>query len=152
MAGSKSDRLENEVLDLILGKATTDLTTASTAVINPSTLYVALLTIAYSDAHLPSDTGECTGSTYARVAITNSSNTWTNAASGAKENKAVIEFTTSAGSDWGTIKAFAIFNTNSTAVGADNVMLYGGDLTSNQVISSGNVVRFSTGAIDITED
>ena len=82
--------------------------------------------------------------------MTNSSANWTNSTSGgSKTNKTTITFTTSAGSDWGTIQSFAILDTNSTTTG--NV-LYWGDLTSSQAISSGNVVRFSTGSITISED
>jgi hypothetical protein len=141
MAGSKSNYLENAVLDYWLGKSFT--TTA------PPTVYIALYESTINDTWTPSDTGECPGSTYARVAVTNSSTNWTNASGGAKENNSVFTFTTSAGADWSTVQAFAIHDSNSTSSGN---MLYWGDLTASQAISSGNVVRFSTGAIDITED
>lgn len=141
MAGSKSNYLETSVLNYWLGKSFT-----STA---PATVYVRLYNSTVNDA---SDalTDRCSGSTYADVAVTNSSNNWTNStAGGSKTNKTTIQFTTAAGADWGTIKSFAILDTNSTTAG--NV-LYWGDLTASQAISSGNVVRFSTGAIVITED
>lgn len=142
MAGSKSNYLETSVLNYWLGKSFT-----STA---PATVYIALTNTTINDAWLPTDTGECAGSTYARVAVTNSSANWTNSTSGgSKTNKTTITFTTSAGSDWGTVKAFAILDTNSTSAGNT---LYWGDLTASQAISSGNVVRFSTGAIVISED
>ena len=141
MAGSKSNYLENSVLNYWLGKSFT-----STA---PPTVYVALYNSTITDAWTSTSTGECAGSTYARVAVTNSSTNWTNASTGTKENNSVIQFTTSAGADWGTVKAFAILDTTSTASGNS---LYWGDLTANQTISSGNVVQFSTGAITISED
>ena len=141
MAGSKSNYLENSHLDYWLGKSFT-----STA---PATVYVALWASTLNDSFDATSTGECAGSTYARVAVTNSSDNWTNASGGAKENKTVIQFTTSAGSDWGTVVAFAILDSNSTTTGN---ILYWGDLDSNQAISSGNVVQFSTGALDLTED
>ena len=145
MAGSKSDWLENVVLDSILGKSSTELSTGSGGI--PSTVYVRLYNSTINDAATAA-TDRCAGSTYADVNVANSSANWTNAASGSKQNKTEIVFTNSAGSDWGTIKSFAILDTNSTTTG--NV-LYWGDLTSSQSISSGNVVRFSTAAIVITE-
>lgn len=148
MAGSKSDAMEDIVLDSILGKSSTSLSTANSG-INPSTLWVGLWNSTLNNASTPATDGQCAGSTYARVNVNNSSTVWTNASAGSKNNKFVIEFTTSAGSDWGTIKAFGIMTQNSTTAGS---LLYWGDLTSQQVISSGNVVRFSTGAIVVTED
>lgn len=142
MAGSKSNYLETSVLNYWLGKSFT-----STA---PATVYVALLNTTANDAWAPTDTGECAGSTYARASVTNSSASWTNSSGGgSKTNKVTITFTTAAGSDWGTIQSFAIVDSNSTSTGNT---LYWGDLTSSQAIASGNIVRFSTGAIVISED
>ncbi len=141
MAGSKSNYLENSVLDYWLGKSFT-----STA---PATVYIALYESTINDTWVSTSTGECPGSTYARVAVTNSSTNWANSTSGSKQNASVFTFTTSAGSDWSTVQAFAILD--STA-GASGNVLYWGDLTASQAISSGNVVRFSTGSITITED
>ena len=144
MAGSKSDWYENAVLDHILGKSSTQLSTGAVA----ATVYVSLYNSTVNDT-VTSLTDECAGSTYAREAVTNSSANWTNSTAGSKQNKSVIEFTTSAGSDWGTVKSFAIHDGNSTSAG--NVY-YWGDLTANQTIASGNTVQFSTGAMVITED
>lgn len=144
MAGSKSDWLENVVLDSILGKSSTELSTGTVA----ATVYVALYNSTVNDT-VTSLTDECAGSTYAREAVTNSSASWTNSTGGSKQNKVVVEFTTAAGSDWGTVQSFAIHDGNSTSAG--NVY-YWGDLTANQTIASGNTVRFSTGAIVVTED
>lgn len=141
VAGSKSNYFENRVLDYFIGKAVT-----STA---PATLYMTLWNTTLNDTKTGASTGECVGTGYARKAITNSSANWTNAVSGAKENKTVIQFTASAGAGWGTIKAAAL--TDSITVGAGNIF-YWGDLTVQQVVSSGNTVQFSTGAVDITED
>lgn len=141
MAGSKSNYLETSVLNYWLGKSFT-----STA---PATVYVRLYNSTINDTATAA-TDRCAGSTYADVAVTNSSANWTNSTSGgSKTNKTTIQFTTAAGSDWGTVKSFAILDTNSTTAG--NV-LYWGDLTASQAISSGNVVRFSTGAIVLSED
>ena len=112
-------------------------------------VYVALFNSTVNDTWTTTSTGECAGSTYARVAVTNSSANWTNSTAGSKQNKTEVSFTTAAGADWGTIQSFAICDSNSTSAG--NVY-YRGDLTSSQVISSGNVVKFTTGSITITED
>ena len=143
MAGSKSDWLENAVLDTILGKATTELSTTLN-----STVWFSLWNSTITDAWTPLATGECAGSTYARINMTNSSATWANSTAGSKQLIAEVGFTTAAGADWGTIKSFAITTLDSTVAGN---ILYWGDLTSQQVISSGNVVKFSTGSVVITE-
>lgn len=144
MAGSKSDWLEDNILDHLLGRSTTALSTGLVA-----TAYASLWNSTINDTWTSTSTGECAGSTYAREAITNSSANWTNSTAGSKQNKTVVEFTTAAGSDWGTVKAFALHDGNSTTTGN---IYYWGDLTVNQTIASGNTVRFSTGAIVITED
>jgi hypothetical protein len=146
MAGSKSDWLENAILDHVLGRSSTDLSTGKNA-----TLYVALWASTIQETFTTTSTGECAGSTYARVAITNSSTTFTNASNGAKTNKIVIEMTTAAGSDWGSVKGFAICDSNTTAPGGH--ILYYSTITSGpKTINTGDTVQFSTGAIDITED
>ena len=134
MAGSKSDYLENEILDHVLGNA------AYTA---PATVYIALFTVA------PTDAGggtEVTGGSYARKAVTNDVTNWPAAASGAKANGTDITFA-EATADWGTVVAMAIFD----AVTAGN-MLYWGDLTVSKAINSGDTAKFATGDIDISED
>jgi len=145
MAGSKSDWLENVVLDSLLGKSSTELSTGKVA----ATVYVALFNSTINDTWTPLSTGECAGSTYAREAVTNSSASWTNSTAGSKQNAVAVTFTTAAGADWGTIQSFAIIDSDSTSAGN---IYYWGDLTASQVIASGNTVRFSTGAIVITED
>ena len=145
MAGSKSNWLEDAVLDSILGKSSTLLSTGLVA----ATQYISLWNSTINDTWTSTSTGECAGSTYAREALTNSSASWTNSTAGSKTTKVVVEFTTAAGSDWGTVKAFAIHDSASTATGN---IYYWGDLTANQTIATGNTVRFSTGAIVVTED
>ena len=134
MAGSKSDFLELELLDHVLGNA------AYTA---PATVYLALYTVA------PTDAGggtEVTGGSYARKDVTNNVTNWPAAAAGAKSNGTEITFVT-ATADWGTVVAFAIFD----AITAGN-MLYWADLTQSKLISNGDTAKFAVGDIDITED
>lgn len=142
MAGSKSNYLENAVLDYWLGKKFT-----STA---PATVYVRLYNSTLNDA-VTGATDSLEGGTaanYADVAVTNSSAQWRNSTGGTKVNKTTLTFTTSASTGWGTVNSFAILDSNSTTTGN---ALYYGDLTTPQVIAAGNVVQFSTGAIVITE-
>lgn len=148
MAGSLSDYLENAFLDHMLGRSSTEMPATG----GNSSLYVALLTIAYADTWTPLATGECQGSTYSRLAIPNSSNSFTNATAGSIQNKGTVgttwQFTTSAGADWGTIKSMALCDTSSTTTGN---MLWGADLAADQVISAGNTVQFTTGSLVITQ-
>ena len=133
MAGSMSDDLENEILDHILGGAD---------YARPATVYVALYTVA------PTDAGggtEVTGGSYARVAVTNNATNWPAAASGAKANGTAFAFPTATAS-WGTVVAFGIFD--AATVGN---LLYWGDLTVSKVVGSGDTASFAIGDIDITQ-
>jgi len=134
MAGSKSDYLENKVLDHVLGGG--DYT-------RPATVYVALYTAA------PSDAGggtEVSGGSYARVAVTNNSTNFPAASGGAKSNGTEITFETATAS-WGTVVAFGIFD----AATAGNLLLWA-DLTTNKTIDSGDTAKFAVGDLDYTED
>lgn len=134
MAGSKSDFLELELLDHVLGNS---------AYSAPATTYVALYTSA------PTDSGggvEVSGGAYARVAVTNNLTNWPAAANGAKANGEEITFPT-AEADWGTVVAFAILD----AAVAGN-FLYWGDLTAAKTINDGDTAKFAVGDLDITED
>lgn len=134
MPGSKSDFLENEILDHVLGNA------AYTA---PATVYIALYTVA------PSDTGggtEVTGGSYARKDVANNATNWPAASGGAKSNGAAITFVTATAS-WGTVVAFGIFD----ALTLGN-LLYHATLTINKTIDSGDTAQFAIGDLDVTED
>jgi len=129
MAGSKSDFLENELLDHVYGNA---------AYSPPATVYVALFTVA------PSDAGggtECTGGSYERKAVTNNATNWPAAVGGVKSNGVAITFVTPTGS-WGTVVAFGTLD----ALAAGNLLNWG-DLTTPQAIGTGNTVRFDVGAL-----
>ena len=134
MAGSKSDWLENVVLDSILGKSSTELSTGKVA----ATVYIALYNTTVNDT-ITALTDECVGTTYARVSVANTSANWTNSTGGSKQNKTEVSFTANAGSDWGTVKSFAVLDSNSTTAGN---AYYWGDLTAEQTIASGNTVRY----------
>ena len=134
MAGSKSDFLELELLDHVIGNA------AYTA---PATVYIALYTVA------PTDAGggtEVTGGAYVRLAITNNATNWPAAAAGLKSNGTIFTFVT-ATANWGTVVAFGILD----AVSAGN-LLWWADLTVSKVVNNGDTASFPIGDIDLTED
>ena len=128
MAGF-SDYLEDKVLDHVFG---------GNAFTAPSTLYVALYTVA------PSDTGggtEVSGGAYARQtgAFTVSGTNPTTAS-----NTAAIEYPT-ATADYGTVVAVGVLDASS----GGNLLAYS-TLDSSKVVSSGDVFRFNAGDLDIT--
>ena len=130
MAGSFSDYLENKVLDHVFLTATYT---------QPSAIYVALYTVA------PTDAGggtEVSSGGYARVQHDN----WDTAASGAIENTGAITFPT-ATADWGTLVAFGIFD----ALTGGNLLAWG-DLTTSKVIATGDTAEFADGDLDVTLD
>ena len=124
-----SDYLEDKVLDHVFG---------GNAFTAPTTLYVALYTVA------PSDTGggtEVSGGAYARQ-------TGTFTVSGTNpttaSNTAAIEYPT-ATANYGTVVAVGILDASSSG----NLLAYS-TLDSSKVVSSGDVFRFNAGDLDIT--
>lgn len=124
-----SDYLEDKVLDHVFG---------GNAFTAPSTLYVALYTVA------PSDTGggtEVSGGAYARQTATFTvSGTNPTTAS----NTAAIEYPT-ATANYGTVVAVGVLDASS----GGNLLAYS-TLDSSKVVSSGDVFRFNAGDLDIT--
>jgi hypothetical protein len=133
-----SDFLENEILDHILSAAT------YTA---PATVYIGLWTSALTDASTGATAGEVSGGSYARVAVTNNATNWPAASGGSKSNGADFTFPT-ATAGWGTVTHFAILD--SATLGAGNI-LYWADLTVSKTVSNGDIVKFATGSITITQ-
>ncbi len=128
MAGF-SDYLEDKVLEHVFG---------GNAYSAPSTLYVALYTVA------PTDTGggtEVSGGAYVRKASTfNVSGTNPTTAS----NAGAVEYPT-ATANYGTVVAVGIFD----ALSSGNLLAYA-NLTTSKVVSTGDVFRFNTGDLDVT--
>lgn len=128
MAGF-SDYLEDKVLEHVFG---------GNAYSAPSTLYVALYTVA------PTDTGggtEVSGGAYARqsAAFTVSGTNPTQAS-----NSAAIEYPT-ATANYGTVVAVGIFDASTSG----NLLAYA-NLTASKVVSTGDVFRFNAGDLDVT--
>jgi hypothetical protein len=123
-----SNYLENALLNATL---------RNTTYTSPTTVYAALFTTDPTDAGSGT---ECTGSGYARKAITfaaPSNGVTTNSA-------AACEFDQATGS-WGTISHFAIFDALTTGN-----MLYYGALTTSKTIESGDVFKFATSSVTVT--
>lgn len=132
--GSKSNYLENAILNHVLGAQTYT---------PPATVYVALYTVA------PGETGggtEVSGGGYARAAVANNTTNWPTTSTGTKSNGTVITFP-QATAPWGTIVAWAIFD---AATGGN--MLFYGDVSPSRAVNSGDVAQFAAGALTFTED
>jgi hypothetical protein len=129
---AKSDYLETEILDHILGKGARDFT-------SPANLYVALSTAN------PTDTGsglaEPSGNGYTRQSVAFGA-----ASGGATSNTAQLTFGPCTTTTWGTITHFAIFDASS----AGN-MLYYGALTASKTIDVGDSLVVAVGDLDIAE-
>lgn len=128
--GSFSDYLELEFLDHVLKVGD---------YASPTNIYIALYTAA------PSDAGggtEVSASGYARV----NHDTYTTASGGASSNSGAISFGT-AGSAWGTVTHFGLFDDSA----AGNLLMWG-TLSSSRTISTGDTCQFADGALDVTLD
>lgn len=127
MAGNLSNYLENKLLDHFLG---------TTSYTMPSPVYVALYTVA------PSDAGggtEATGGSYARQTATFSA-----ASSGATSNAANIDFTNMPAC---TVVAIGIHDN----ITSGNLLVWG-TLTANKSLDAGDTLRIATGDLDISID
>lgn len=122
-----SDYLENEILDHILSVGSYTM---------PSAVYVGLSTGSFGDDNSGT---ELSGSNYSRVAATFSA-----AASGTTSNSAAIEFAAATGS-WGSISHFGVFD----AAASGNLLIHGA-FSSAKTIENGDVLKISTGDLDIT--
>lgn len=129
--GSASDYLEGKILDHMIG----------TAYSAPATWYAAASTADPTDD--ASGIAEPSGNNYARASV--AANTFSRSVS-TIDNDAAITFNEATGS-WGTITHWALYD----AATSGN-MLWHGELTSSQVIASGETLRFPAGTLDITAD
>jgi hypothetical protein len=127
MPGNLSNYLENKLIDHFLG---------TTTYTKPTTVYVALFTVA------PGEAGggtEVTGGSYARQVAAFSA-----AASGATSNSGNIDFVNMPAA---TTVAIGIFDALTTG----NLLLYG-TLTTNKTTDAGDTLRIATGDLDISID
>lgn len=142
MAGGKSEYLEKILLDFVMG---------GSAYTPPGTVYIALSTAAWDDSKTGANIVEPSGGAYARLAVPNNATNWpaattTAGAPSRKANGQTLTFATpSAG--WGTILSAYVCD---AASGGNH--LWGADLQSPRVVSSGDAVGFSPGTLVWTED
>ena len=133
MAGSKTDALEQRIIDhLFKGGATPALTALST-------VYVALYTVVPTDSTAGT---EVSGSAYARASVAAAA--WTRT-SNSITNNVEVTFPAVTGSSY-TVVGWAIMDAST----AGN-QLYWGDCTST-VMNVGDIPRFAPSALTITED
>ena len=126
---SASNYLENKILDHVLGSST---------LAQPSALYVALSTGSFND---DASGTELSGSGYSRKLVT-----FGTASSGSISNNSAVEFDTATG-DQGTISHFGIFDASS-----GGNLLYHGAFSSSKVISTGDVLKISSGSLTVSLD
>lgn len=121
-----TDYLENKLLAH---------TFSNTAYTSPSTVYVALYTVAPTDSSVGT---EVTGGGYVRqsASLTTTASDTTNASA--------IEWPT-ATADYGTVVAVAVLDASSSG----NMLAFAA-LDTNKTISTGDVFRIPTGDLDIT--
>jgi len=126
MAGNLSDYLENKLLDHFLG---------TTAYTSPSTVYVALMTVAEDDTGTAGT--EVTGGSYARQTAA-----FDASASGATQNSANIDFEDMPAC---TVVGIALYD----ALTSGNLLVHG-TLTANKSLDAGDTLRIATGDLDIS--
>lgn len=129
MSGSASDYLENKLLDHALG---------TTTFTKPTTVYVGLYTVAPSDAAGGTEVSGGTGP-YSRKTIT-----FASAVNGSAANDINVDFT---GMPACTIVAVGIFNSPTPAT---DDLLFWSTLSISRVLTAGDAVRISIGALVVT--
>lgn len=131
---SKSDYLENRLLDHVLGGPTYN---------RRPKVYISLHGVSVNDN---GSGAEFSGGDYGRAEVANNSASWPAAVGGVKSNGTLITFPIpSAG--WGTATHFGIWDASS----GGNLLRWG-VLTSPQVITTGNAPYFNPGTLVCTED
>ncbi len=134
MSGSKSDYLENKYLDDLYGSGT------------PASIWIALYTVAPTDAGGGTEVSTGDWTNYARVEIVNNVTNWPAAVGGIKSNGVAIGFGSAVIVTPPTVVAFALFDS------VAGHMLHWGELTYSRQIYNSDPVFFPIGALTIQED
>jgi hypothetical protein len=143
MAGSKSDAFEIIMLKLVTGQAH-GLAGLTGTLAGP---FLALYTVAPSDSAAGTEVST-SGTAYTRVTTSGLWGTPAGASPASVSNSGVITFPTCAGTNWGTLVAFALFD----AVTGGN-RTYWGDLTdATKVINVGDTASFPVSTVVLSED
>jgi hypothetical protein len=135
--GVKSNYLENEVLDHVLGGVDYP---------RPTTVYIGLWSATLDDTSDGSTVGEVSGNGYARAVVTNDSTKWATASSGTKSNGSRIQFPPSTGS-WGIPTYWAICD----APSGGNILFFGA-LSFPDTLPSGYVFSFAADSLVLSEE
>ena len=126
---SASNYLENKILDHVLG---------SSALAQPSALYVALSTGSFNDDNSGT---ELSGNGYSRKVIT-----FGTASSGSISNNSAVEFDTATGS-WGSVSHFGLFDASS-----GGNLLYHGAFSASKTIETGDILKIASGSLTVSLD
>lgn len=137
MAGSKSDYLENKVLDHVLSGA-------SGAYTQPSNVFLALFTTNCSDS-APGTEVSTSGTGYARVQIACNTTNFPLASGGSKTNGTTITFPQATAS-WGTVVSWALMD---AATGGN--MLWQGTMT-QKTVDPQDTLSVAAGQLTLSED
>lgn len=145
MAGDFSRAWQQDVMEELFGQYSTN--------VSPSTYWFHLYNTTLNDAATPATTGRvgttAAADNYNPVNKPNTTAQWvapTAADPSVTSNKTEIVFTTSASTGWGTVQSVLI----TTSSGTGGTAVGWADLSTSQVISSGNTVKFSTGALTVS--
>lgn len=136
---SAGDHYENEILDSILGD--------DHGSRFPGTVYLALFTVSPTDSTFGTEVD--LSSDYDRLAITNDSAEWPDAASGVKAN-AVAHAWAAAASVWGLCVAWALMD-HATAAASANIIFWS-PLSPTVNVTIGTAPNFPIGSITIGAD
>jgi len=139
--GSKSNYLENKVLNHLLGGVTWEFAPLAH-------VYIALYTVTPSDSAAGTEVTQVGSTLYARVEVDNDDVSWKESTVGSKKNKIAFTFPT-AGASWGECVAFGILD---SAIGGASNLLYWGAITVPKTIGIGDTAEFAVDDIVITED
>ena len=137
MAGSKSNYLENAILNQVLGGVQWT---------PPAIVYVALSSAPYNEEAVGTNFNEIVGAGATRVAVANDTTNWPVTSDGSKRNQATITFP-AATNTWLTVQSFYLLD----APSGGNI-LYGGDLQVPRTLEAGDTASFGPSSILIQED
>lgn len=135
--GSKSNYLENKILDHVLRGGT-----AGTSMSQPAAVYLGLFTVLPDSTTESGGTEVSTSSTgYSRQAIT-----FAAASSGSISSNAAVTFSQATAS-WGTIVGWGVFDASTSGN-----LLYYGSISPTKTVSSSDTASVAAGQVVITED
>ena len=146
MAGDFSRGWQQDILQFAFGRQS-----AGPATINTTEQWFHLFTTTLNDSHAASQAGRCTGGNYDSVLLANTSSNWTDATAAdpsVTQNITEISFTPSSGASTGWTTLQAVMVTSSSETGG--IAYLWADLSTDQTVSVGNTVKFSTGAFTVS--